>query len=344
MKISNMHKLVSFAGFCSLLLMFSCTGKSSGTVTDAPSKTVCALQENIAPVGRPMSFAMNDDGSFVLTDLKSVYLYSAGGEQLKQIGRSGRARYEYLTPLSVKIQNDTVYVWSAGSLEFITYTTDGEPLAEYPYRSAIKDFLPVGDLIFIYTAGNAGENIVDIYDMKKGEVVQSLGKSTPEHRVLLHAAYPSPLCEKDGLVYFAAKDGLDIYCYDPATGESSQMAGPDSDSFLIEKLQENSSLEKNSAERGDYLWSNSQTLYLFTEDGELMLLTIGGKLKRNGEDIDYSDRLYSLYNLSKGELAATYTNASIGASPLFSSNSDGLYFLKLSDDETQPHTLRKLIL
>lgn len=75
-----------------------------------------------------------------------------------------------------------------------------------------------------------------------------------------------------------------------------------------------------------------------------MLLTIGGKLKRNGEDIDYSDRLYSLYNLSKGELAATYTNASIGASPLFSSNSDGLYFLKLSDDETQPHTLRKLIL
>lgn len=344
MKISNMHKLVSFAGFCSLLLMFSCTGKSSGTATDAPSKTVCALQENIAPVGRPMSFAMNDDGSFVLTDLKSVYLYSAGGEQLKQIGRSGRARYEYLTPLSVKIQNDTVYVWSAGSLEFIAYTMDGEPVAEYPYRSAIKDFLPAGDSIYIYTAGNADENIVDVYDTKKGEVVQSIGKSTTEHRVLLHAAYPAPVCLKDGNVYFAAKDALTVYRYDPASGKTSPAAELKSDSFRVEKLQDNSSLESGSEKRSDYLWSNSQSLFLFADKDRLMLMSIGGELVQDGENTDYSDRLYSLYDVAGNRCVATYTNASIGASPLFSSNSDGLYFLKLSNDETQPHTLRKLIL
>lgn len=44
------------------------------------------------------------------------------------------------------------------------------------------------------------------------------------------------------------------------------------------------------------------------------------------------------------EKTADYSYDSIGTVALFSSNSDGLYFLKLSDDETQPHTLQKLIL
>lgn len=75
-----------------------------------------------------------------------------------------------------------------------------------------------------------------------------------------------------------------------------------------------------------------------------MLMSIGGELVQDGENTDYSDRLYSLYDVAGNRCVAIYTNASIGASPLFSNSSDGLYFLKLSDDETQPHTLRKLIL
>ena len=345
MKISNTHKLVSFAGFCSLLLMFSCTGKSSGTVTDAPSKTVCALQENISIIAEPVSFAVADNGCFVLTDFKNVYLYSSDGRQLRQIGHSGRAQFEYLNPSCVKIHKDTIYVWSANSMEFITYTMDGESVAEYQYGSAITDFVPDDDYIFIYTAGNRFENIVDIYDKSSQKTASSLTEASPEHKLLLHTWASVPMCIMDNHLYYAPKDRLEILCYDMNGNKLTTAAEIDSDSFHVEEISDYDSMARDRRKRSPYLRENSQTLALFQEDGKMFLLTIEGEGKMTDDAYDTSGLHFGLYSADrKGDKTADYSYDSIGTVALFSSNSDGLYFLKLSDDETQPHTLRKLVL
>lgn len=328
--------------FCSLFATVSCSDKNTAAVKEAQDEQICEIQENLSPIARPMSFAIADNGNFVISDLKNVYLYSHDGQQIRQIGHPGRAKYEYLMPRYVKNDNDTVYVWSAGNLKFIAYTMDGEPVAEYPYHSAIKDFLPAGDRIYIYTAGNADKNIIDVYDKTESKVIHNLGKSSPEHRLLIQMVSPAPLCESDGKIFYATKDKPDIYCYDMNSGSDFLKYEISSDTFSVRKVSGSDDIEPDKT--SEYLWSNSQTLYLFPHNGSLFLMTIDGDRSKNGEEYDYEKQNYNLYNAKNGNIAATYTNDSIGSEALLSSNADGLYFIKLSDDETQPHSLHRLIL
>lgn len=110
----------------SLSILSACS-ESTIDITKAPTEQICVLRENLDLIGEPYSFAIADDRRFVVTDFTNVFLYSANGEQIRQIGNAGRAPFEYLNPSCVKIYKDTIYVWSANSLKFISYTMEGLP-------------------------------------------------------------------------------------------------------------------------------------------------------------------------------------------------------------------------
>ena len=345
MRISIKYRVLQVV--CPLIFfsISACDEHATVTITDAPAHQICELEENLAPIGEPFSFAIADDGDFVLTDFKTVFLYSADGRQIKQIGNPGRAKFEYLNPGCVKIHESTIYVWSANSLKFITYTMSGEPIAEYQYGSSLRDFLPDGKKIYIYTSGNADQHVIDIYDLTEKKVVESMTRTSPEHRALLNVWASAPMFIMGDTFYYSLKDALNVYCHDSKTNGQREYADVNSDVFSVEKLRDEESVLSDKNKRTDYLWGNSMTLILFTDsNGDLLLLTADGKISRNGGNYDYSDRFYTLYNVAKDSIIAEYSHASIKTLSLFSSNSDGLYFLKLSDDETQPHTLQKLIL
>ena len=153
------------------------------------------------------------------------------------------------------------------------------------------------------------------------------------------------MCIMDNHLYYAPKDRLEILCYDMNGNKLTTAAEIDSDSFHVEEISDYDSMARDRRKRSPYLRENSQTLALFQEDGKMFLLTIEGEGKMTDDAYDTSGLHFGLYSADrKGGKTADYSYDSIGTVALFSSNSDGLYFLKLSDDETQPHTLQKLIL
>ena len=154
----------------------------------------------------------------------NVFLYSSEGKQIRQIGNKGKARYEYNHPSAVRIYKDTIYVWSSFTLRFISYTMDGEPIEEYPYLSAIGDFIPTDKCIYIYNKGKSFDNVIYVYDKRSKCIVNNLTESTPEHKTLLYKWVASPMMLSNSKLYYTTTDDLTVRTYDVNDGHESYLA------------------------------------------------------------------------------------------------------------------------
>ena len=341
-KILRNYSVITIS-VCLLVACPSCTEHTTNR-QDVTAQQICLLQETISTLGEPYSFAIADDRRFVVTDFTNVFLYSAKGEQIRQIGNAGRAPFEYLNPSCVKIYKDTIYVWSANSLKFISYTMEGTPVGEYPYESAIRNFLPTDEHICIYTSGLRTDSVIDIYDKASHEIIQSLSPTSDEHKLLSHLWADAPLYSLGTDIYYCPKDRLDVYDCNESGRSQKTVAQIKSDSFKVDKVSGYDAIVTDRKRRNTYLNENSQTLTLFRQDGQFYLLTLEGDARLSEDAYDTSNRYFSLYSVSEQELVAQYNYDSIGNPALFSSNADGLYFIKISDDEQHPYSLHKLIL
>lgn len=327
----------------SLSILSACS-ESTIDITKAPTEQICVLRENLAMVSRPFYFDIADNGQFVLTDFTNVFLYSADGEQLRQIGNAGRAQFEYLNPGCVKIHKDTIYVWSASSSKFITYSLDGTPISEYQYRSGVTDFAPSDEQIYIYTAGIRDSCVIDVVNKHTCEVTQSLTVATPEHKILLNMVSCAPIYLDNQTLYYCSKDSPDIQTYQEGTRENALSAEIDTETFTVENIPDYDSMARDRKRWMAFIDENPQTLAIFRQEGQLFLLTLEGTATMKGDIYDPSGRYFGLYSINDGKQVARYSSDSIGTSLLFSSNADGLYFIKISDDEQNPYSLHKLIL
>lgn len=140
-----MKQKIIGALFCVFTVAGCADRQAEVVLSEAETQEVCKLTENISPIKMPQSFDILDDNHFVLTDWEQVYLYDFSGNQIQQIGATGRAQFEYNRPAHVRVHDGRIYVWSSGTLRFIEYTADGTPVAEYPYDSAVTDFRVSGD-------------------------------------------------------------------------------------------------------------------------------------------------------------------------------------------------------
>lgn len=337
-------------GFRAALIVCLCISVSCSTspkeVEQIETEALCNLQENIGKISQPMSFAMTSDGGFVLCDFNKIYLYSKDGKQIRQIGRPGRAKFEYNHPMDVAVYNDTIYVWSSYTATFIAYTLDGTPIAQYRYKSAITNFEPSEDAIYIYTGGRAYDNVIDVYSKTEKKVIKSLTKATDEHRLLLFNLTASPLLYDGKQLYYSSMDALDVYTYGADNLEPELFSKIESETFRVEDGDMSLWQKQNRSKHQDYINSNSQVLNIFRDNGDLYVMTLEGVSRLVNDKYDAKDRFFSVYKVSgRKNHVASYAYDSIDTALLFDSTSDGLYFIKHSIENGEDvYTLNKLVL
>lgn len=339
-----MKQKIIGALFC-VFTVAGCADRQAEVVLgEAETQEVCKLTENISPIKMPQSFDILDDNHFVLTDWEQVYLYDFSGNQIQQIGATGRAQFEYNRPAHVRVHDGRIYVWSSGTLRFIEYTADGTPVAEYPYDSAVTDFRVSGDNIFIYTAGRRIKNVIDVYDKSSASVKTSLTPSTKEHRFSLHNISSTPMyCDGKSLAY-ASKDNMSLYLYDRNSGSAELLSDYKSESFEVEEVTDTNMLYTNWDKALKYYNENPITIFVAPNEKGYYLLTAEGEFEMKDNNLADGTRYIGLYDIrrSGSRRIASYTYSSIGTQDLYAYWKNEIYFIRHKVEDDDIYTLEKL--
>lgn len=339
--------------WCSLPILFSsCERPVETVVSDAPHKEICVLKENLSLLGRLNGFAVVSKNRFVVSTDTKVILYDAdSGNQIREIGEEGRARFEYLMPMMVNGDGEKIYVWSANDLEFITYSLEGAPLSVFPFSSAIDGFIPSGNSIFIYSTGlRADRSVIDVFDTGTSTIADSIGTPTNNHKLSSWFSL-KPMTIIRGRLYWMRKDALNIYAYDIGRREDLGMIGSiESDSFRIEPC--NKDIEELSSDaRQDLLYGNSfpvgifgseKKLYVVTSEGESYLEATGGSKRLNSDNRYFSVYSYNLIDgVSRKEFS--FAHSSIAGYSLIAPCGNECYYLEYhSAGDSEFYTLNRL--
>lgn len=346
-EMKTVYKKLCFAVAPSLVLLFFSCGNKGLSIVETPSETICELQVDgqEGMLGRLNSIAVVNEDCFAVCDEGQVYLYDGKGRQLRKIGRSGNAGYEYNMPLIVRSDGTAVYVWSAMTMEFIVYGLDGNPKGEYKYNSAIRDFVPAGESIVIYPAGVSGGSVIEIYDTKTESVIRSLGETSASHEVLLHWMSVAPVTYCNGSVFYMSQDKLEVNEYKVTDGSQRIVGSVDSDSFHVGHVK--SGVWSDRVARQSYLHSNPFTVMLVCGSGMFYILASEGEYVQEGRTLSDEKRYCSVYRLKgdKGKKIVSFTMDSFGYTNLLTSYHGDIYFIhhEIRNDE-DVYTLKKLIL
>lgn len=282
-----------------LCIYMSCHKKSTINTSDFISTKICTLEQNSYQLGSPNSFAVVDDNIFAICDNSRVLLYDFSGEQIGQIGNSGRSKYEYLQPMIVRYNEGAIYVWSSLIPKIIKYSVTGVPLEEYDYQSGVTDFIPSDNYLFIYTSGKRGENVIDVYDTKNNTIKDAIIPSTDLHRLLTKFMSIQPFCTDKDMLYCMRKDALSIYSYDINQHKlDNSQAVFESDSFDI---------VDNEIE-DDKFWShycsNSEVVLLIKDGKDFKVLTREGEMSYENKQLNKEKAFYSLYDVRNNRVAS----------------------------------------
>jgi len=330
------------------LIAPGCKNNDAVNVAETPHETICNLNETNATLGYLNSLAIIDSTEFIVSTNTAVCLFDNKGNLVRLIGHSGRAKGEYSYPQYVRTDGNTIFVWSSMTLKFIAYDINGNPLAEYPYDSAISDFIPVNGKFIIYTAGNKGTNAIDVYDMHSRKVIRSVCRVTDEHKILNANYAVSPLTIKDDNVFFMTRDGLDIEKFDMGkSGEPSIAGHINPGSFKIDKLTDTNMLDDRK-KSSDYLDKNSYVLLLTASgNNEFIVLTSEGRYERDGRKRLNDNRYYSEYRVKRGKShrVLSFSAKTFGDPALISVYEDNIYYVShfIVGDEDK-YLLNKLII
>lgn len=293
MTAANKHSMRSLVFVCIALFISSCTNSSRHS-TELIPEIVCSFSNYENVLGLPISFDFVNDTTIVLAVDNRVLLYSDSGRFIRQIGRPGKALFEYNSPSLVRATEDSVYVWSSMSLQFISFGVDGAPGSIYPYDSALSDFDITDNLIVIYTAAKRGDHILDLYH-KDDNRIETVGEATDEHRILCQNASVAPLLLKDDQILFASKDYPKIYELNCISGSVSEIAFFQSTSFNVNKLPTSiSSMSRK--EKSQYLKDNPFSLMILpVEADDYALMTLEGTTELEDDGVSNLNRTYDIY-------------------------------------------------
>lgn len=333
---------IVFGAFVFVGLFCSCLGGKDMIVQD--SDIVCKIMtvyEN-EEIGRLNSIAVIDSAHFALSTDSQVYFYDMSGRCIRKIGRSGNAGYEYNMPLYVRSDGELIYVWSAMTTKFIAYTTEGVPVGEYGYDSALRDFCPSGDRIVIYPAGARGDHIIDIYDKIAGRVIKSLDNSSDAHRILCGWMSAAPLLCSDGMVRYLPLDRLEVMRYDIGADVLAPIAKIESDTFKPVPVK--GDMDYPAAR--EYMNDNPCTMLLINRGDTLYVMTSEGRYKDSSRGIrNDEDRYCSLYRVEGrgGKKISSFTMSSLGYGNLLSLYDGEIYFIRHAvEDDNDVYTLNRL--
>lgn len=334
---------IVFGVFISVLLL-SCSDNTDSAMQVPNFEEICVITDNDKVISELKSFEIIDENMFIISDMQSVFLYDIKAGQIKKIGHSGRAQGEYFLPLKVRYNNGYLYVWSAGSLSFVVYDLDGNYIKNYPYSSAINDFLVDNQNIYVYTGGKYDDYIVDVIELPSNKVTDRLVSANDEHIFMNKFLSVAPMASKDGKFYFSPKDKLKIYEYNSENDSCDELLSVDSKTFSV-KIGINGEQYNNPQRVQQALGDNSLTLGLLCVRNSFYLMTLEGKLGENKKYAD-SEKYFAIYDCSKPKgPIAKYPYSTIGTGKLIDTFNGSFYILSSrANDEDECYVLNKIIL
>lgn len=317
-----------FYSVLSLLIFLPSCSRQNQAISEGHECLLCALDNNISILGSLESFSVGDS-TIVVSTGDEIVQYSKDGLQLSIINKKGRGQFEYIDAAIVRQYKDRIYLWCPYLMKFIVYTNDGHGIFETQYQSAVSDFLPHGDSVFVYTNGVRNKHIIDVLDLDAKVIVDSLVNASKEHEVMLMSKSSAPIAMSNDCLYFMPKDSLVVYKYSIIDKCLSRTAEIKSSTFKVKPFTQKS-IDVNIMASLSYLFNNSSNVSLSVSGNEISILTIEGNAKVNPEMLLSNVNRYSC--LYKYDIKSNITQkASFGEkikNDLVSSFNGSLYYVK----------------
>jgi hypothetical protein len=154
-------------------------------------------------LGAPTTFAVTDGAFYLVDDLhKAVFEYDIEGQYIHTIGRRGKGKGEYLSPMSIGVgQGGQVYVYDAVTAKLNTYGRDGRFIGQFSASNKMT----------------VGKFVVD----KQGDILQMIGAQDASGKRVVRLLKTAPRSEVPDFSIDVAKGELGItfirhfgFCYD----------------------------------------------------------------------------------------------------------------------------------
>lgn len=257
-------------------------------VEELPKETICTLSQEVL-IDYPYSMEVLSDSLFAIATSDKVFLFDYSGRIVREIGHEGRARGEYSFPMNIRRGSPgEIIVWSANSLKFLRFDLEGNFLADYPYDSAVRDFIYWNNFLYIYTAGVRSGNMIDIYDLSKATPEGMDANVTKYHKLLSSLISSVPLCVSDGQVFYAPKDAPQIRML-PSGKEVIKFK---TTSFHVPDM----GLSGDRKQRNLFYAKSSYNIGLLVSGNEFRLLACEGESMIMGDRLDGSTRMLTVYS------------------------------------------------
>lgn len=233
-------------------------------------------------------------------------------------------------PMVVRSFADKIYVWSAMTLQFLVYGNNGEYLESYSYVSAVNDFIPCEDKIYISPAGARDEYVVDVFDIDTKSVSASLTLATEEQKTMRMWSV-SPITVSSGTLYYMPKDRLAVYrcaLEDLSRKDSLKF---ESETFSVPKVEDSVSSVRDKGKYVEFQDKASFAMGIFIgkNDNEIKVLTSEGEYSENAAERT-DNRYYTVYDIVGGKLKKSYSfhDEAFADCSLVSNVNGEMYFLR----------------
>ena len=146
-------------------------------------------------LGAPTTFAVTDGAFYLVDDLhKAVFEYDIEGQYIHTIGRRGKGKGEYLSPMSIGVgQGGQVYVYDAVTAKLNTYGRDGRFIGQFSASNKMT----------------VGKFVVD----KQGDILQMIGAQDASGKRVVRLLKTAPQIRGARLQYRRGERRVGNYVY-----------------------------------------------------------------------------------------------------------------------------------
>lgn len=281
-------------------------------VESKDSELVCRLLEDSILLGSVNDFKLLNDTSFVVVDGRGAYLFNTSGTFLKQLGKSGQARGEMISPKLVYATSDFVYILCSSSKKFLIFDHDGNFKDEVlDFKNSVEKFVVDSndETIYINSGGifdqsrNKTIDVISSYKITEN-IIKKYGERSNEDEVLSILSNSGGLYVDTERLFYLHPGNLIIHDLDLTSDKTIRYKIEDK-SFRREKVATNPlSIINNRHKLIDYLVKNSVVKGLFKDSGQFIIVSEIGHFDFNIEkqviESQNNRKIKRLYNVLYG--------------------------------------------
>lgn len=347
MRIFNTLIVLSVA-----LILAGCKGSGSGDVKevmfteevvhDGDPVTVATLDESDNPLGVIKDFAMVNDTAFVIVDGKEAFLYNTAGDRILRFGYRGRGYGEMISPSLVCVSPENVYIWCSSLMSVLTFSHEGKFRRAYTgFERAVKKFAVDNDQnLYLYTsgfrseAGDRVEEVVQVYNLGKGKIVDSFGERSGADEVMAAFANSAGISSSEqGGVWYIHPASLAFYNRS-GDGKNASFRIEGDKEFEVERVTNFHDITSNPIKWMEFIPRNSVVRHIGSDHGKTYIVAEVGEFSPQSQDKVGSRRIKTYVLSEEGSPLKTLTCGYV-QTPAFQISGGKLFFITTQIEDAE---------